>query len=486
MNPGWWSGHLPNPEAYNYTHYPLPMLWVYTFVYWLAGGWGVMFLVLALKLVGCILVFKILDHHFQRFAAWFATVLFAIAPCSIILDCETDLVATGALLWPAAAWFLLMKKRPNGVSAVPSWLAFMLTFVGGQISWFTLTLVPALMVMAAPPATSLRQTIAESLRDRVARALLFGALASFGFFLLQVVLYEPDFLTLIQHLRLKMGGEQSSRISRLSLFTLLPLRTVIFAGLALIAGGVSGLLLSHTNRKTLRTVAIVYLPSFLLAAIVIPHYFYMENIVYGSLLFPLAVLTAAVLEKQYRWLVLLLTVLALPGVAYTHLGFSVPTISATSRLIGRFMADHTAATDVIVTNVEMGHPPYKPSDVQAGKATSIIADRLVFYGVQSSEKLEQLPELLKRSDYNLIFIRSPGLPLSPDVSKRLEQDGQRLAVETLKLPTSELTLAERLRAYFWHEVMHKGKRLAPNSLSDSTTITFEVYRLPPVPLRLSP
>lgn len=475
LSPSSWSGQLPNPAAFNYTHYPLPMLWVYTLIYSFAGAWGVLGFTLACKLAGCIAVFLILSRFFDRFAAWLAAILFAAAPCSILLDLDTDLVAFGSLLWPVAT-LVILGWRGDARRGLAPWKTGLMMFVAGQVSWFALTLIPALMSMTERWKGRLWATIIAVVKNRAAITLLFGGIGSFLLFLAQVVLYEPDFRELLSHIRLKLGESQPSAVPKWLLFTLLPLRTVIFVGPALIVGGVVGLFYVRRHPTPLMAAAIVYLPSFAFAALVIPNYFYMENIVYGSMLFPAAVLTAAAIQACGRLFFWLLVAIALPGVAYIHLSFSVPTITPTARMIGGMIASHTNKVDVVLTNLEPMRPPYKSGDVHSEKATKITSDRHIIYRVVSAEQLGDIPRVVKASDFPLVFVRCRSRTIAPELAARLER-AELIAAEKVSIPVGASTMAEKLRGWVWYNVMRKAKRPTVEVESVHGEELFEVYRL---------
>ena len=480
LTPGMWTGQLPNPQDFNYTHYPLPMLWVFTLVYKLTGPWGGPVLVLALKLAGCVIIFKILDRQFERGAAWFASVLFAIAPCSILLDCMTDLTATSAVLWPAALW-LLFRHSPAGGAAQPvaPWKAGLLVFAGGQISWFATTMVPSLMALMENWTGSLRASIRSVLKNRVALAIMIAGVLTFLCFLAQVVLYESDPTSLFAHIKLKMGSKQIATTPRTTLYALVALRVFIFTGAALLIGIAAGLPQLRRQRAPLLVAAAIYLLSFALGALGIPHHYYMDYIMQGSLLFPAAVLTAAAVQAHRRWLPWLLAVLAAGQFAYTQLIASVRTISPASTIMGKFVAENTAATDIIVSNLKVAQSPYKNSDIHAGKATAIVADRMMFFGFTEESQLVELPNLLRRKEFDLVYVYDKTLPAPPKWLERIRREGRQVVAQTLTFPPADLNFAERARAFIWYKVMRKGKQSEANPVPSNHEI--EIYRLQPPP-----
>jgi hypothetical protein len=430
--------------------------------------------VLLLKLVACVLVFKILDRNFERFAAWFGTVLFAVAPCALILDCDADLVATGAVFWPFAIYLLMC--RPLG-STGAGWAAALAAFAAGQVSWFALTVIPGLMAFCEPWTRPLGASVKAVLKNKTAQALLLGGVASFAVFLAMVVIYDPEINQLIPFIRTRMGTTTFSTLPRFQLLTLFPVRTVIFAGVGLVVGMLAGLRSVGRVRTPLVMAAVVYLPSFLLTALLIPHYFYTENMVYGSLLFPAAVLTALAVQEQGRILPWLLAALAIPGMIYGQLYFAVPMISPTARVVAKFLADHTQRTDVVLTNLKSSNPPFKTSDVFSGKAVQVVADRVIFFGFDRLEHLDAVPIIMKSNAVPVVLMVCKSRPLDPLLLNKLQRDAKLETTATVSLPPQRLTVVEKIRAFIWYKIMRKAKPPTPSASEDAQAFEFELYRL---------
>jgi hypothetical protein len=470
---GYWAGTLPHPETYRYMHYPLPMFWVLTFVYYLSGEYGVLAFVLLLKLAACALVFKILDRNFERFAAWFGAVLFAVAPCAIILDCDADLVAAGAVFWPFAIYLLM--RRPME-SAATRWTAALIAFVAGQVSWFTLTVIPGLMAFCETWTRPPGDTVKALLKNKTALALLLGGVVSFAAFLAQVVIYDPDIHQLLPFIRTRMGATDSSAMPRGQLLTLFPLRTFLFVGAGLMAGLLAGLRWAGRRRTSLVMAATVYLPSFVVAALVLPQYFYTENMVYGSLLFPAAVLTSLAVQEHRRVLPWLLAVLAVPGLIYGQLYFAVPMISPAARTVAKFLAGHTQRTDVVLTNLKPANPPFKSSDVFAGKAVLVVADRAIFFNFERLEDLNRIPIIMKSNAAPMVMLVCKSRPLDPLLLDKLHRDARLETTATISLPSSQLNAVEKLRAFIWHKIMRKAKAPSAATGGEAQACDFELYR----------
>jgi hypothetical protein len=116
---------------------------------------------------------------------------------------------------------------------------------------------------------------------------------------------------------------------------------------------------------------------------------------------------------------------------------SVPKITQTSDIIGKFIAAKTAKTDIIFTNFEPGQHPYKSSDVMCERATRNVADRQICFQIQSLAQISEKLALFKTTNANAIFVRDVSLPVSKDLLQRLEQI-KPVASDQIMIPEERL------------------------------------------------
>ena len=333
------------------------------------------------------------------------------------------------------------------------------------------------MAMTEDWTRPVRDAVKSVLKNRVALAVLAGAIASLIFFLLQVAYYEPALRDTVNYLRFKMGSSGNRTVPRSALLTLFPLRTFLFVGPALLLGAALALPIRLARSRPLAVAAWIYFLCFTFSALVLPHYFYMENMVYGSLLFPAAVLTALALQSRGRWLPWALAVAAVPGALGMQLYVSVPTITPAARMVARAIADHTTPEDIVLTNLRSAQPPFKSSDVHSGKAMQIVSDREILFGFEEVEQLTNDPRLAELAGAPLIFVRCSSRPISPALAEKLQRNGALFATVKLTLPPAELTAAEKIRSFVWYRVMRKGKLAPTGDALEPSEMSLEFYRL---------
>jgi hypothetical protein len=476
---GFDSGRLPNPWAFNRTHHPFPILWFYALISSLSGAWGIVVFSLGIKLATCVLNFVVMDRFFERASAWWASVLYCLAPCAVQLDVQAvNTTQLSSVLLPVGILLLLAARgncKPTGVRGYGHWGLGLAVFVTGQMDWFPLTLVPALLALAADWTKLRSGRVVAAFRNRECAQILLGTVLTVLVFVVQVVIYESDPGGLRSHLAMEAGAGKDAGISRAALlFKFMPLRALLFVGPPLLAGLAIGLLcvwrggLGLGTRRgqeqaelelcapmSLVVVALVCLGSLAATALVIPMYFLREVSVYTYVLLPAAVLSAVAFERWRRWLPWTLLALCLPGLLEMYLYASVPKISSTSMTVARFVAAHSAATDAVAANFGPGRPPYQSSDVMGDQATRYASDRLIRWNIETPEQLGELPEALKRREGRLVFFLDKTRPFDERLRKELQR-GMLMASVNLELPRHQLNVAERARSFFYYKVMRKG------------------------------
>lgn len=478
---GFDTGTLPNPAAFNYTHHPFPIMDLYALIIAAVGAYGVVALMLTLKLATCVLVFLVLDRCFSRFSAWFATILFAVAPCSVLLKHEianaTTLVAS---LWPLGVFLLLNGSLDSAKQGAARGRFIGTTvFLAGQTDWFFLTIIPPLLVLIFERTGSWWNSVVATLKKPVCVRLLAGTAMTLLVFSLQVILYEPDFRGLHGHLAMEAAVSSHAPVSRSMLFGLIGLRLIMFIGVPLLIGLAAGALLSCRCKERSRLIraALVFIPVYAVTACLLPQYFVRESSVYSSLLFPATVLTALALENYRRWLAWVLAALCVPGIVEIHLYTAIPEKSATAVTFGQFFAASSAKRDVILTNIDPPSPPYKGSDVMAVRATRIVADRLIFFAQREPEGWKKDPNLIKLANAPALFVFDKSRPSSPDLQQYLHQESKLLSSLNLEIPPERLGVVEKVRSFIFYTIMRKEKAGSPPQQTSGAFEEIEIYRI---------
>jgi hypothetical protein len=138
------TGIMPEPWKFNYVNHPYPILWLDTFVHWLGGPWAVLIFTSLLGLLTCLTAIPALQCCFSQREAGIGAALYTLAPATILFDADTSIVALGAIVWPLSIYLIGKSARQNWPIAAA--LLGLTIFVAGQISWFTYTVFPALLI----------------------------------------------------------------------------------------------------------------------------------------------------------------------------------------------------------------------------------------------------------------------------------------------------------------------------------------------------
>ncbi len=470
------TGTLPNPEAFNYTHHPYPFFWLLTGLLAVAGPYGILAFTTLLKLAGYILTFKTFDVRFGRSAAWLGTLLYGLAPCGLLEDLGYSCVTQSALLWPVGAWLLVGRKAGDGTTRQLSpWGCAILAFLAGQVDWLALAVIPGLVALVHDWSVPWRASLQAVIRNPRARALILGATASALLFAVQVVIYHPDMRNLSDWLAAKSGATGAA-VSKAHMFALIGVRLMVFAGPALLLGAVLGAWGRNARRDPLALSVLVFFAGFALLVGLIPNYFYMERTVYVMLLFPLAALATAALQHAGKFTTLILAACMVPGVLYAHLYLSVPAYSPVARQLAELIARHSAKDEVVLTNLNPLQSPFSPGDVPGGKATGILSDRRIYFGIDRLDQISDLPKFLKRSQASLAYFQVRSRPVATDLESLLGQKSLKREEVSISFPVSAPTMAERLRAWAWHNIMRKSSAAAAPTAA-AGPVTIQIYHL---------
>ncbi|MGZ4984518.1 MAG: hypothetical protein ACXV8A_00370, partial [Chthoniobacterales bacterium] len=243
-------GHLSNPEVFNYVNHPYPIMWLFAAAYRVCGPWGMMAVVLSLGLASCVAVLVVLTRSFTRRAAFFAALLFVLAPSAILFDADTNIVALGAVIWPASA---LVASYADGNHQNRWSLALILgivVFVCGQISWFVLTTLPALLTMTARSDLPFARQYRTPWGNPFWVAIIAGGAATFCLFLLQVFLYSPHLSESFAYAFAHTGSGDGFFSSRGKMVVLVLSKCLLLVGPALVTGALAGLISLRKREST--------------------------------------------------------------------------------------------------------------------------------------------------------------------------------------------------------------------------------------------
>lgn len=472
INVHFMTGLLADPEKFNYVNHPYPILWLYTFVTWLGGTWTAFFLNSALGLVSALAVYPALRVFVSSGRALLGAVLALLAPTTILMDVDTNIIALGAMGWPFLVIVLArLEKQPTLGNAL---LLAGLVFLLGQISWFTYTLFATVFLGLVFQIWASRPNSPGWMR-RALIPLVLGAGATLGVLFLQIVWYTYDFSEVLSY-----AGGQAGSLSEVPLAGMakaIAIRAALSAGPALLLGGGLGivLLLAKRVRHWLPGMALLYLGIFAACALVLPRFFYREVTMYEYLVFPLTVAAVAALDLlRNRLLPVALLLISLAGLAYPMYRATIPVVSEASRTLGALLHEHTGATDILATNMDAQKFPFASWDVGSRSYTAMLADRVIRWGVRDATTLHALPANLKSTPLKITYFLSEEIPVQGDLKAFLETQGAPRTL-TVELSPEPPSLSTTLRSAYWKRI---GKfQVAPDSASQSSHLHFQVFQI---------
>jgi hypothetical protein len=474
-------GHLSNPELFNYVNHPYPIMWIFAGAYRVCGPWGMMLIVLGIGLASCLAVLVVLTRSFTPRSAFFATLLFALAPSAILFDVDTNLVTLGAVIWPATT-LIISRVRPDGEQ---HWqLAFLVgvvVFLCGQISWFISSTLPALLAITAKPNVSLSQQFLAPWKNSFWLAIILGGAATLSVFLLQVVLYSPNLSASFAYAFAHTGSQGGFLSSRVKMSIFVAAKGLLLVGPALVAGALCGLIYwaKGWTKSALLRGAMVALACALLAALILIRFYYRERTPYAYVLFPAAVLTASALEKAKGWLYTVLGTLALAGLAYVCLQASSPYISNTGRAVADFLRETTRPSDVIMSNLREQQLPFPSWDTGSRDMTMLAADRLLYYDIETAPQVAEREREFQsqRIRPRYLFLRDSMRSLSPDLEQSIQRNGSLLVKRSLPMPVEVPSLSLRLRSVYWRIVGSPFAQRDAELPTGHGNMEFELYEL---------
>ncbi len=465
-------GQVSHPELYNYAHHPYPILWIYTALQSFGGDWAVEGFVALLGLIGTGLTFSILCRWTSPIPAWMASVLFAVAPASVFFDIDPNVVALGTLTWPLTVWILLFWSPRSRVLALGC-----AAFASVQISWFSFTLLPALLVLSKDPERTWLDETLHPFRNPLWLALITGFTVSGALFLLQLILYTPHLQADFTYL----AGQAALHSSNPSRWVVLPrivLRSLVLAGPALALGGLSAisLLLRYRCPPAWCGAFALYFSTFFMTGLALAHFFHQERSMYEYLVFPAACLTAWWLHAfKRKWSVSALVILAILGGIYVQTQTSIPRISEASQRIGTFLGRTTNRDDVILSNLHRQSPPFESWDVACLESTSAVANRLVRFDCDRRSRLEAA--VATAPNASICFLWNRNEPLDPEVADFLRGSVVPITKYLARIPSSPPPFSLRLRSLYWKMLgLHSAPPAEP-SMEKTRVIELELYRL---------
>ena len=488
------SGIVPDPEVFNYVNHPYPIHWLNTFLYFLWGGTGIIAFNAGIGLASSLLTFLVLRSHFDSKSSWIGTCLYILAPSSIFFDADPNVVAMGACIWPILISLVSLELRsffsPRTPPSLPlvrggerwgrwksqikiSVVLGIVIFIGGQISWFTLSVLPSLFIILY--LSKKTDLIERNEAKTYSTALLLGAFATLGVFVCQILYYTPKFEDLFIYLSQQVGADSTSQ-SRWQLFSGILIRTVVLVGPALWVGCCLGVWMYQKERVShpFAVGMMAYFIVFALGGVILARFYFRERTMYEYLLFPAAYLaTYAIHKKKFSFVVGLFLALSIPGVMYAQLRASIPQVSVASRTIGNFISQHTKPNEIVLTNLREQSFPFPNWDVGSHSYTMMAADRLIRFDIQDWSSIQKIYKDFSWRESPPIFLLDLSKEISEELRHQLETKGVLVTRQTFTIPKEPSTFATKARTFYWKFL---GRQAPSQPDPARTEVTFELYR----------
>jgi hypothetical protein len=467
------TGVVPHPEKFNYINHPAPIHWVNMLIYQGFGDWGILFLNTSLGLLACLLTLATLRKVYPVDVAVFGAFLFTVAPSSIIFDVDPCVGPLASFLWPAGAYLLLADHLPL---LRRTWLLGVLCLVAGQIDWLSWTILGSLTVATLGIGWNRRISIHP--HWPLFQTLFLGGALTVLFFAAQIFAYIAEWNDLARYIS-KQGG---NTLLFAALLKSVSLRIALSLSPALLLAGFFGfvLMLWRRTARPMEMSALIYLPIFFAALVVLQGFFLTEIWPYEYLIFPFLLASCYFLSSlpllwRTRLAYPLLCVLALSGILYAQLQTTSPKLSTETSFLAELFSKESAPREVIATNMVDQLPPLPSWNVAGLYVARQKADRLLRTGIGAKAQLFDLLREFHTPSLDILFVSTPCQPIDPP----LEQLLQSVRPQLFKLPPvgAEVPFSIHLRNLYWRFTGRHQAEQSSASTSDSRTILLYHFRL---------
>jgi len=467
------AGVLAHPEKFNYVNHPAPIHWVNMLVLRGTGDWGILFLNTSLGLLACFLVLLALKKLYPVDVACFGAVLFTVAPSSIIFDVDPCVGPLASFLWSAGAYLLLADHL---LLLRRTWLLGLLCLLAGQIDWLSWTILGSLTVAAL--GIGWRRRLSIHPQWLLLQALFLGSALTVLFFAAQIFAYIADWNDLARYIS-KQGG---NILPFVALLKSVSLRIALSLSPALLLAGLFGfvLMLWRRTARPVEMAALVYLPIFLAALVVLRGFFLTEIWPYEYLIFPFVLASCYFLSSlplfwRTRLAYPLLSVLALSGILYAQLQTTSPKLSTETSFLADLFSKESTPEEIIATNMVDQSPPLPSWNVAGLYVARQKADRLLRTGIDAKAQLFDLLREFHTPSLDILFVNTPCQPIDPP----LEQLLQSVEPRSFELPPVgvEVPFSIHLRNLYWRFTGRHQAEQSSASTSDSRAIILYHFRL---------
>jgi hypothetical protein len=468
------GGTMPYPQDITSSTHPYPGVWLYAALYAVGGASLCLGFAVVLKLASSLAVFALLQRWHSLPRAWLGAALYILAPVTIVMDFESNIIGLAAALFPFGMALILAVQEGR---ASPWWLA-LFTMVGGLIDWAFYYQMPALLWLAAPAEARWREAIPGVFRWPATRALLIGAAVASVLFLIQIAVYFPEAASAISYIR-RQTGVAGMEVSRARMLAAVAARNVFFVGPALFLGAAVGVWLYRHARESRRALqaSLVFIVCFIPVQILFLHFCFVEFSQFAYLVLPMTLLaTHGIARLDRRFYTALLLALAVAMAAFFSVRTAIPRHTAVARAVAAEVARHSNPSDVVLTNLRSNHPPFEPWDTGGLGAVMALADRLVGPDVFDAGRVRAIAGSARRNFANVVFALSPDHAVSDELAAAIREHGEPFARATFTPPPQPTPPAARLRVFIWKFTGRYADRAASGS-RESRPVTLEFYRM---------
>ncbi len=485
LSPGAYVGQLANPADYNYVHHPYPIFWLYTLLYGLFGKAGVYVLASATALAGSLLTWRVLTRFFPPRAAWFAAVLFTIAHANVEFATNTDFFALSAIVWPIAVLAIVrLKEAAEHERTRRAWVLGVIIFLGGQISWLSLSAIPALMLLCIPHDLPLGTAIRRPWSIPGWRPMLLGGTLSLALFIANVVIYSAGLHGDADYIALQMGLGDGFLSSRLSKLPVLALRTALAAP-ALWLGAIA--CLPHVRQRLperrLPAAMLLYIAIFALIIFTIPRLLSLNQNVTRLIVFPCALLTATALTfHPGRMLRGSLALLGAGGLLFCYGKLHDYRASAASLALAGWLGPNTAPDEFVFANFTRLTPPVSSWDGEFAANASVAADRLLFSPTTTATELAAQAQAFTPHIRRISILLDDSQPIDPAFRAQAEANSTDTLRASVPVPHEAVMVFKTARETMWKLLgTHAPQYAAPTTgaAAPATAFHLTLYRLSP-------
>src|SRR6185436_3713511 len=182
-----------------------------------------------------------------------------------------------AIIWPVSCAVIIWLRQKGWPQPFSSVLLGLVVFLLGQINWFALTVVPALLILCLPEDKSLFQAIRHPWAVPGWMPILIGGTLSLGLFITQVLVYSSNLHENANYMGVQMGNGSflGSRLEKLPVL----LMRMLLAGPALWFGALVGVtqIRSNTPNRWLFNSMLVYFVVFFAVMLTIPRLLFLNQ-----------------------------------------------------------------------------------------------------------------------------------------------------------------------------------------------------------------